>query len=206
VYDNKPEIAKFQSYLKMMQNNYFITNMVVGFFRRTLMAKHVISHKMKEYKSPSVSSAVLTALDRFKCTETEAAVIHFAERTDTHIRRVLATSVVSVGRGRVTARQTYKPIFTGNFVTPCLHGGVTAALLEHCAQCCARTITGDQAVRTDNIRLDYLAPAPCFTDILADAAVVGAPVGSDSVWVDVTCWNHSRTVKIALGRVKISVI
>lgn len=193
---------EIEAYLhRILRNNYFLTNLFVDTFKMYTMTRHIIRHHIREFKRPSRS--LKESFDRMQCDDTEKTVIHFAEKTDTHIRNLLVTKVTALSRGKISIRQPYKSIFTGNFVTPCLHGGVTAALLEHTAQCCARTVTEDKNIVTENLRMDYLAPAPCFTDIIADAEVVGECSGS--VWVDVVCWNHSRTTKVALGRVKMSV-
>lgn len=203
IYENKPGIRKLHAAFQwILGNSYLMTNLLVGRFSRDLMRKHEMVHRLKQYRNPNAfTEHQFNVIPASAC---EAVAIYFAERTDTRIRDVLGTRVCSIAAGAISLTQPYKPIFTGNFVTPCLHGGVTAALLEHCAQSCVLTLPTCHAVKvkTENIRIDYLGPAPCFTATLAEAKVVSEC--DNYVRVDLICWNHDKSVKIALGMVELS--
>ena len=81
---------------------------------------------------------------------------------------------------------------------PCLHGGVAAAIIDHCGGFCAWTTLDDSnyLVSTVSLSLDYLTPAPA-ADMLCDAVVNHK--SKTLIRTDITCWNKDRTVKLAVG-------
>lgn len=187
-------------FLSILRNNYFFTDLAMTRFREDVMKKHALIHYVKSFGAPR-DTARVGVLDTSGITN---SVIEFAERTDTHIRQVLGTKIYGISKGSLSLKQPYKELFIGNFVTPCLHGGVTAVLLEHCAQCCARTVVPNPAdLKTESIRIDYLGPAPCFTDTIVDSILVD--FNSDRMVIDLVYWNHDKTIKIALGRANLQV-
>jgi uncharacterized protein (TIGR00369 family) len=115
-------------------------------------------------------------------------------------REILRASVLSLSPGRLTLSIPYQPEFTGNYVTPCLHGGVTAALADHCGGFCADSVlSGEEGqVSTVHMSIDYLIPAPCFENIICDAWVVHR--SNDVIWTDMVCWTEDRTKQLLLAR------
>lgn len=186
--------------IKLLCNNQFVTGLLLRSFRMQLMTTHLLSHKLKAILSPS--TVCRSELDMSAYTEIQKNAINFAERMDTHLRRILGTRVTEISDTSMSLSQPYKHSFTGNFVIPCLHGGVTAALMEHCAQSFARVVSGGRAVLTDNITIDYLAPAPCFTDLIATSSIVG--LGHNRLFIEIICYNQQKSATIALGRASLS--
>jgi uncharacterized protein (TIGR00369 family) len=116
---------------------------------------------------------------------------------------VLGVKTVLLKPGRVSLHLPYKSKFIGNVSIPAYHGGVHAALMDHCGNFCARSVImgtnegNKYHMMTVHIRVDYLKPA-LDTDMVCDAEI--AHHGSTLVRVNMTCWNHNRTTKVAIGR------
>jgi acyl-coenzyme A thioesterase PaaI-like protein len=135
------------------------------------------------------------------CGEDKQALCALAETSNAFAREVLRPKVSEVSVGRLTMRMPPSPQLTGNWSTPCLHGGVAAALIDQCAGYCAKTVleNSNDRVSTVTFRLDYLAPAPCFEDTFCDAEVISKT--ESLVMVAADCWNHDRTKRLVSARV-----
>ena len=70
------------------------------------------------------------------------------------------------------------------------------------AQSYARIVSGGRAVLTEYICIDYLAPAPCFTDLIVTASAIG--FRNNGAVIEVSCYNQFKTTIVALGRANIS--
>jgi uncharacterized protein (TIGR00369 family) len=160
---------------------------------------------------------------------TNEKTIRILERYCSFSQDVLGVRVAFASPDRLIMTLPFKRDFIGNPSLPCLHGGVTAAFLDHCGACAAwlsftaeSNTTCDQLndreVMQDNegkiindsseidikrqttsvdFRIDYVKPALC-EELICDAEVVHR--GSMLVRVNMTCYNSTRTVKVALGR------
>lgn len=124
-----------------------------------------------------------------------------AETRNAFAREILHPNVSAISPGRLSMRMPFSQQLIGNFSTPCLHGGVAAALIDQCAGYCAKTVLveANERVSTVTLRLDYLAPAPCFEDTMCDAVVISKT--DNLVMVAAECWNHDRTKRLVSGRV-----
>jgi len=111
--------------------------------------------------------------------------------------------VDKLAHGKLSLKLPLKYDYVGNPALPALHGGVTAALIEHCSVYCARTTCTDVSVSAwvSDSRIDYLRAAPCYGHMYCDAVV--EHVSSKIVRVDSVCWDETRTHKVALGRVTV---
>jgi len=77
-------------------------------------------------------------------------------------------------------------------------------LIDHVGGFCAWSALTDarRCVNTIDLRVDYLAPAPC-EDLIFEASVVD--LRQRLIRSDVTCYNKDRSKKIAIGRVLFNV-
>jgi uncharacterized protein (TIGR00369 family) len=82
--------------------------------------------------------------------------------------KLLGLQVLSIGENSATMSLPFKDDLVGNLRLPALHGGVTAAFIDHCSGLCAWSTLRDphQTLSTVDIRVDYLSPAsvPPFFD------------------------------------------
>jgi uncharacterized protein (TIGR00369 family) len=125
--------------------------------------------------------------------------IHIAEEACPFIGKMLEPKVTQLSAGELIMELPFKEDFIGNPVNGVLHGGVTAALIDHVGGFCAMSSVPDAnlLLSTVDLRIDYLSPAP------PEALVCHAWVTSRKktlVRSDIECWNADRTVKIATGR------
>ena len=185
----------------MFYNSSVATKLLLASFNRMLMFKHSVAHSYSHRtrqrnkalpelsnNSVAIGNSHLPGHNLFNCN-------------------VLSPKAFIAASGYLGAKISYKSIFTGNFVTPCLHGGITAALIAHTAENAIRHFVGnmDADVHLTDLRFDYLAPAPCFEDILCDAVQIGRDGRHSCCFVvDLVCWNHSRKHKLVLGRVQLT--
>ena len=130
---------------------------------------------------------------------TRPVFIDIAERACPFVRDTLAAKVVSMEPGKLSMRMPFREHFVGNPVTKVLHGGVTAALMDHVGGFCAMTSIeeGNSLLSTVDIRIDYVNPAPP-EEILCEAIVTSA--NTRMIRADVTCWNQDKTKIIATAR------
>lgn len=124
---------------------------------------------------------------------------YFCESIAPFCRKIMTVNIEHMSKGKLTLRLPFKDCFVGNTRHPCLHGGVTAALVDHCGGFCAWTVLTDtsNALSTVDLRIDYLSPAPC-EDMICDALVLHQ--SNHLIRTDMVCWNSSRTKKIAIAR------
>jgi uncharacterized protein (TIGR00369 family) len=122
-----------------------------------------------------------------------------AERACPFVRDTLGAEVVSIDRGKLNMRLPFKESFVGNPVTKVLHGGVTAALMDHVGGFCAMTSIeeGNHLLSTVDLRIDYVNPAPP-EEMLCEAVVTSS--NTRMIRADVTCWNNDKTKIIATAR------
>ena len=208
-YDHPPGNRK---YLRLLDTAFRLPLQFVGPFlmrsiRQGQMARKEMTHRLKRWMSaesaptrikwsyhPSNDSTVYRG---YSAQEFCA----LAETRNVFAREVLRPTVVSLAPGRLAVELPYRYSFTGNFSAPCLHGGVAAALMDQCGGWCAATILRDmnERISTVNLRLDYLAPAPCFESIICEAEVTHRE--GNLIFVSAICWNHTKTKKLVLGKI-----
>jgi uncharacterized protein (TIGR00369 family) len=125
----------------------------------------------------------------------------FVENYTPFGKDILGLKVQRVSRGELSCVMPYKKYFLGNFRQPCLHGGVPASLVDQCGGFCARSVLGSPSMHVSTVELtiDYLAPLPCFENIVCDAKVVSFSE-KNIIITDVTCWNESRTKLLVVAR------
>jgi uncharacterized protein (TIGR00369 family) len=75
--------------------------------------------------------------------------------------KILNPVVLDLSPGSLTMSIGYHNDLIGNPRIPCLHGGVIATLIDHCAGFCAWTCLNSTSsvLSTVDLRIDYLAPA-----------------------------------------------
>lgn len=153
------------------------------------------------------TSEVIEAVDRNSMTRYGglSEVDFRKEVTDgcPYTREILRTEVDKLSHGKLSLKLPLKYDYVGNPALPALHGGVTAALIEHSSVYCARTTTTDASTSAwvSDSRIDYLRAAPCYGHMYCDAVV--EHVSAKIVRVDSVCWDETRTHKVALGRVTV---
>lgn len=126
--------------------------------------------------------------------------------------------IVDLETGKLIAVLPYREEFTGNFSTPCLHGGVLGSLLDHCGHDLTQffaterrkkpSVTGeseeeDVSIQRLNFRVDYLLPAPCFEEIICEYQITHH--STHLIRMDGVCWNFNRRKKLAIGRMSYSI-
>ena len=126
-----------------------------------------------------------------------------AEKLAPFIHNFLQPKINHVERGKLVLKLPFKPDFVGNPAIPCLHGGITAAIIDHCGGFCAWTVLANNTklLNTVDLRIDYLRPAPC-EDLICEATVINDKISANSklIRADIVVWNHNQTIKLAVGR------
>ena len=114
------------------------------------------------------------------------------------VRNFLKVKVTELSKGRMVMELPLNPDFVGNPIIPCLHGGIAAALIDHCGGFCAWSILTDKRllVSTADFRVDYLRPAPLET-LVCEAEVIHQ--GQRLIRTDIVLWNKDKTKKLAIG-------
>ena len=99
--------------------------------------------------------------------------------------RHVGLKLITIERGKVTARLPFKPELVGDPMRPALHGGVISMMADTVGGGAVWTLTkaGDK-VATIDLRVDYLRPGR-LADLHASAEVlrVGNRVGVSSIKV-----------------------
>lgn len=73
--------------------------------------------------------------------------------------KLLNPKIESMKEGNLVMKMPFQPAFIGNPKLPCLHGGVLAALIDHCAGFCSWSCLDEgKALSTVDLRVDYLRP------------------------------------------------
>ncbi len=121
----------------------------------------------------------------------EATFKYIAESISPFISNFLKPTVTNVSFGRLTMElpvntgnstkfrsfflnvKSFSPDFIGSPIIPCLHGGISAAIIDHCGGFCAWTVLREKTllVNTADMRIDYIRPAP-VEKLICDAKVV----------------------------------
>jgi uncharacterized protein (TIGR00369 family) len=127
--------------------------------------------------------------------------IHEIEKKTNFGLEILGVRVINLSYGFLSLRLPFRSAFTGNFLTPCLHGGITASLVDHCGGFASRTLVSDPLYRVSTVELtmDYLHPAPCFEEIVCEASSQFTQEGN-VILSDITCWNEDKTNKLMVSR------
>ena len=125
--------------------------------------------------------------------------ILMAEKACPFIRESLGATVSHLKPGELTMRMPFKPSFVGNPVSKVLHGGVTAALMDHVGGFAAMSSipNGKILMSTVDIRIDYINPAPP-NEIICEATVTSK--NKTLIRSDVICWNHDKSKCLATAR------
>lgn len=128
-----------------------------------------------------------------------ATFTNIVEKVAPFTRNFLKVKVVQLGRGTLTMELPLNEDFVGNPHIPCLHGGVAAAVIDHCGGFCAWTVLSDKnkLVSTADLRIDYLRPAP-LEKLICEAEVIHQ--GDRLIRTDIVLWNANKTKKVAIGR------
>ena len=150
-------------------------------------------------RTSSVRSKTTAASQQTYLGYEKAQFIHIAEEACPFVRDMLEARVTSLEVGKLTMHLPYKADFIGNPVTKVLHGGVTAALIDHVGGFCAMSSVpdGNLLLSTVDLRIDYINPAPP-EPMVCIANVTNR--NKKMIRSDIECWNADRTVKIAEGR------
>ncbi len=125
--------------------------------------------------------------------------VHIAEEACPFIGKMLEAKVTHMEAGELTMKLPFKKDFIGNPVTQVLHGGVTAALIDHVGGFCAMCSVPDAnlLLSTVDLRIDYLNPAPA-EELICEAHVISR--NKSLIRSDIVCWNADKTIKVATGR------
>lgn len=121
------------------------------------------------------------------------------EKSSPFISRVFHMEIASISKNELTIAVPFNKALVGNPAAPCLHGGVVATAIDHTAGFCVWAALNDphQRVSTVDLRVDYLAPAPCDTlYYVATLQHISNKLGR----ADVVVYDKNREKKIAIGR------
>ena len=122
-----------------------------------------------------------------------------AEKACPFIRDSLGAKVSTLEPGYMEMRLPFKEEFIGNPVTRVLHGGVTAAILDHVGGFAAMSSIpeGKTLMSTVDLRVDYVRPAKA-EEMWCEGRVTSR--NKTMIRADVTCWNPDKTKVIATAR------
>lgn len=166
---------------------------VLQLYKMAVDIKCQVRHALLQRKTVTKTSEdqiLLKSLDK-------ATFRILAERHSEYCNDILGLKLEHSLSGKITMSLPPKLYLTGNPNAPCLHGGVTASLIEHCGIFCALSkigMRGDEIINNDGnddshsqkmvdmnvfstlttkeLRIDYLRPAPCFETVFCEAEVV----------------------------------
>jgi uncharacterized protein (TIGR00369 family) len=121
------------------------------------------------------------------------------EKACPFIRDSLGAKMVALKPGYLEMRLPFKEEFIGNPVSRVLHGGVTAAILDHVGGFAAMSSIpeGKTLMSTVDLRIDYVRPAGA-EEMICEAKVTSR--NKTMIRADVTCWNPDKTKVIATAR------
>lgn len=177
--------------------------------RDTVMVKHRVQHSVQSVYT-SLTSQKSTSLLPPSFKPSNPSITH--ESVSGYAQEILRLRYRSIDPllGKLVVILPYRDEFTGNFSSPCLHGGVLGSVLDHCGHHLAGAIISHQSdndqsliatppqILRNDYRVDYLLPAPCFEDLVCECTVTAR--GENMIWIDGVCWNKKRTKKLCLGR------
>jgi acyl-coenzyme A thioesterase PaaI-like protein len=110
----------------------------------------------------------------------------------------------------------FKKRFIGNFLVPCVHGGVTAALMEYVGFLCAKSAVEQflldnnkpvsvstekipsTRVNTEIMKVSYLKPTPC-EHMICEATVSDFCHEEGLMFVDMVVYESSYATKLSMG-------
>ncbi len=187
VYENKTSLRGLHVAASKILQNHSLTKILLGSYRRALMNIHLFQYKWK-HGDEHLYKDKFSGKQQFQL---ERCYVH----------KILSCTSTKSEIGSVRVVLPFKHLFTGNFLTPCLHGGVTASLIDHCSYQCAVSVFPRIAANNlvpVSVRFDYLAPAPCFENIICESKMTKND--DNNIWVDTICWNSTMSKKLVLGR------
>lgn len=164
--------------------------------------KNRVSNTFSTLAVPS-ASFIETDASKIKCYGgmNEETFRIFFEKMCPFTRGVLKVQLLTIEPGKLTINLPFDKSFVGNKLIPCLHGGVTASLIDHAGGFAAWSSlkSSTKLLNTVDLRIDYLKPAPC-QDIYCEAFVVDDSSGR-LLRSDIVCYSDkTKTTKIAIGR------
>lgn len=182
-----------------------LSKATITVINKSIMRRHEAKHLSAHPNLPLVVDSIPVVEDVMFNGLTASQYVLEVEHGTVFGKEVLGLKVTALKRGKLSLRVPYRDIFVGNFLTPCLHGGVAAAVVDHCGGFCARTMLDDSSCRvsTVGLQLDYLAPVGCFEDLICDALVVNSR--KDMIVVDVECWDSQRAACLVTCRASFNV-
>ena len=124
---------------------------------------------------------------------------YLVEKVAPFTHNFLQPQIMDLKRGKLSLLLPFKSDFIGNPAMPCLHGGVTASLIDHCGGFCAWSTLENPKflLSTVDLRIDYLRPAPA-ENLICDAEVIHE--GGKLIRADVVVWDLDKKKKVAVGR------
>lgn len=125
--------------------------------------------------------------------------LYLVQNAAPFIHKVFKPTVERMTNQELELLLPYNKSLTGNVAVPCLHGGVVATMIDHTGGFCCWANLEDPhyRVNTIDLRVDYLAPAPC-DDIRFVAQVVHRT--KKLIRADVVVWDKHYKKKLAIGR------
>lgn len=117
------------------------------------MSKHGVSHfRVRSFSSRNIDIGGLVP----------KYFNYICEKSAPFAQEVLKPVILDVSRGFLAVRVNYESYMSGSLDPECIHGGVTAAAVDHAGGMCAISALQDKGeiVSTVNLRIDYLAPLP----------------------------------------------
>ena len=101
------------------------------------------------------------------------------------------------GRERIVSHLPFRPVLVGNRILNAIHGGVTAAFMENAAMLHLLLRDSERVPKSIDFAIDYLLPGQAV-DTYAECKISRA--GVRVAQVQITCWQKSREVPIAVAR------
>ena len=112
--------------------------------------------------------------------------------------RFMGLRMERIAGGAVRSVLPYRDSFIGNVMLPALHGGVTAAFMEHAALLhLLATLEQERIPKSIDFAIDYLLPGRA-QDSYCDCEVSRA--GVRVAQVQVRCWQRAPDKPIAIAR------
>jgi uncharacterized protein (TIGR00369 family) len=124
---------------------------------------------------------------------------HLVEEMAPFMRRVFKIKLHSLSSQQMHIILPYNRTLVGNIAVPCLHGGAVASVIDHVGGFASWGHLDDPFLRvnTADLRVDYLAPAPC--EELHFIATIQHR-SKRLIRTDVVVYDKDMKKKIAIGR------
>lgn len=125
---------------------------------------------------------------------------YLTESISPYVSEFLGGKIESIEKGAVSMKLPFRKEFVGNPMLPCLHGGVTASIIDHVGGFCAWSSLTDstKVVNTIDLKVNYLRPAPC-EDLICDAVVDDTSESGKLIRCNISVYNKDKSVKVASG-------